>query len=213
MTTPNLIGGREMRSRPFLRDLGAFLSQPEDLLRAVAELADGQEGFVGDRQHRDLTDRFGVTAEAASAILRIADYLYGRASSLRMGVAEAVVQIEGVASRLESPVSLDEERLAAIAAILSFKRDYEQAIARGKATSTGPHFTDINGSWAVNVAELANGETIRFPILSLTVSWHDGTGSYHEAFVRMLDEDWERLNEQLKTIADGRSSVGDILGL
>ena len=202
-----------MRSRPFLRDLRSFLSQPEDLLRAAAELADGPEGFLGDRQHRNLTERFGVTAESASAILGVADYLYVRASNLRMNVTDAVAQIDAVASSVEDPIALDEGRRDALAAILSFKRGYEQAIALGNSTSTGPHFTGINGSWAINLAELSNRETVRFPILSLTISWHDGTGNYHEAFLRMSDHDWERMNEQLKIVAEGRNSVEEILGL
>lgn len=202
-----------MSSRPFLRDLRSFLSLSEDAIRATAELANGPDGFLGDRQSRELAERSGITADTALAVLRVADYLYLRAANLRMGPAEAVAQIAAVASSMDEPVILAEVHRDAIAAVLSFKSDYERTVAGRNATATGPHFTDVKGSWAVKLAELSNGETIRLPVLSLTITWHDGTGTYHEAFLQMSGRDWEKFNSQMKSVTDGRDAIEEILGL
>ena len=213
MAPQQLIRDREMRSRPFWRDLKLFLSQPEEALRAIAELGDSSEGFLGDRQRHDLNERFGIAPDSASEILRVADYLYIRASSLRMNAADAVAQVAAVASRVENPVVLDEGRRDAIAAILSFKSGYERTIATRNITTSGPHFSGVGGSWGVKMAQVSNGETVRIPILSLNVTWRDGVGNQREVFLQLSDRELENLNSQLQELANDRNAIDEILDL
>ena len=213
VTPQQLIRDWEVRSRPFLRDFKSFLNQPEEVLWAIAELGDSPEGFLGDQQHNELNERFGIALDTASDILRVADYLYVRTGSLRMNAADAVAQVDAVASRVENPVFLDEGRRDAIVAILSFKSGYERTIATRNITASGPHFTGVGGSWGVKMAQVSNGETIRIPILSLNVTWHDGVGNHREVFLQLSDQEWESLNSQLQELDTDRNAINEILDL
>ena len=204
-----LIRDRELASAGFIRDLKAFLELPEEALLAIATAEIGDEGFVG--QTGSLNSQFGISMDRARGGLQIADYLYRRTADLGLEVAEAVGQIIDIATGMELPVAIDDNHQRAIAALLSFKRDYEEVIAIAKAVANGPHFIGVDGSWSVKPIQMPNGEFVRIPVVSLSITWHDGLGHNKEPFFHMAESDWEDFASEVAAIANDRSNVEMLL--
>ena len=204
-----LIRDRELAAAGFARDLRAFLGLPEEALLAVARAEIRPEGFVS--QAVSLNAQFGIPMDEARGSLNIADYLYRRTADLGLAAADAAGQVATAASRMDVPVAVDDKRRNAIAAILSFRRDYEVAIATGKVIAQGPHFAGVNGFWGVKPVQMSNGEAIRVPVVTLSITWHDGLGNDKEAFLQMADRDWEAFTGEIAAISDSRKGIEGLL--
>ena len=202
-----LITDRELASSAFSQDLRSFSILPAEVLLAVAEIGDSQDGFYGNRQTHALSENFGIPHSTAAGVLRIADHFYVRAGSLGITAADAADQIVLAANRMGDSVEVDDIQRGAIETVLSFKRDYEMTLAAGRIMSKGPHFIGSTASWSVGQSRISNGETVSVPILSVSITWHDGVGNNHEAFFQMDDRDLGVLAELLKEIADSRQNI------
>ena len=210
MTSP-LIRNREATSRAFVRDLRSFLGQPPEVLLAISDLGDVPRGFRATGNAEILNERFTIPLDAATGNLHIAEYIYDRVVDLGLNADEAVSQLASVALELEDPIEIDVDKRNAIVAILSFKRAYEATVANRKALANAPHFTGVSGSWSVKSVTMSNGEAVRVPVLSLSVTWHDGPGNNKEAFFQMSNRDWERFNNSINAIGDGREDIEGLL--
>ena len=206
-----LIRDRELASPAFIRDLNLFFSQSTDVLKTMSDIGDSPDGFVGQQQAQRLRSEFNVPVGQALNCFRIAAYLYNRVSELHMDVDEAVRELIAIAGGLEPAVPIDEQKQSAMAEMLSFKREYEVASAISKATSDAPHFTSLNGTWAVTPVTIRNGDTVRVPVIYLTIGWHDGGGNHHEAFVHMTREDWTEFFSEVQAISDRFNDVERLL--
>lgn len=206
-----LIRDRELASSAFVRDLQSFFSQSAEVLLAISELGDEPEGFRASGHANVLNERFGVPLGVATVNLHIAAYLYDRAVDSGLNADEAAGQLVSVASGLKDPIEIDVDKRAAIVAILSFKRDYEATMASGKALANSPHFTGVSGSWSVKPVAMSNGEVVRVPVLSLSVTWHDGIGNAKEIFLQMSNRDWAMFNNSINAIDNGRKDIEDLL--
>ena len=206
-----LLPDRMLSSPAFVRDMRMFLELPARVLFGISEIGDSAEGFDAESQGGILRERFDLGIDSAARALRLAEYIYNRASDLRLEADDAAAQFAAAASNLENPISLDGERKDAVRAILSFKRDYEIARARSAtATSGGPHFIGVNGSWSVKPVRVRNGDVVNVPILAMSVTWHDGSENNHEAFFQMSAEDWEEFKSGIASIDEKREDVEDM---
>lgn len=207
MNNEPLLPDRMLSSPAFVRDMRMFLELPARVLFGISEIGDSAEGFAAESQGGILRERFDLGIDSAARALRFAEYVYNRASDLHLEADDAAAQF-AAASNLENPISIDGERKDAVRAILSFKRDYEIARARSAtATSGGPHFIGVNGSWSVKPVRVRNGEVVKVPILAMSVTWHDGSENNHEAFFQMSAEDWAEFKSGIASIEEMREDV------
>ena len=208
MNNEPLLPDRMLSSPAFVRDMRMFLELPARVLFGISEIGDSAEGFAAESHGRILRERFDLGIDSAARALRFAEYIYNRASDLNLETDAAAAQFAAAASNLENPISIDCERKDAVRAILSFKRDYEIARARSAtATSGGPHFISVNGSWSVKPVRVRNGEVVKVPILAMSVIWHDGSENSHEAFFQMSAEDWAEFKSGIASIEEMREDV------
>ena len=213
MNRESLLPDRMLSSPAFVRDMRMFLELPARVLFGISEIGDSSEGFAAESHGRILRERFDLGIDSAARALRFVEYIYNRASDLNLEADDAATQLAAAASNLENPISLDGERKDAVREILSFKRDYEIARARNAiATSVGPHFIGVNGSWSVKPVRVRNGETVKVPILAMSLIWHDGSENSHEAFFQMSAEDWAEFQSGIASIEEMREDVEDTAG-
>ena len=211
MNREPLLPDRMLSSPAFVRDMRMFLELPVRVLLGISEIGDSAEGFVAESHGRILRERFDLGIDSATRALRIAEYIYNRASNLNLETEDAASQLAAAASSLENPISIDSERKDAVRAILSFKRDYEIARARNvTATSGAPHCIGVNVSWNVKPVRVRNGEVVKVPILTMNVIWHDGSENSHEAFFQMSADDWTDFNAEIASIEEMRKDVEDM---
>ncbi len=211
MADEPLIRDRELASPAFVRDLRLFLTQTAEVMAAISETGSGPDGFAGRLQSQELSSQFGLSVNRARACLRVAEYLYSRCSELGFEADEAVTQIATVAAGLDEPIDLDEYRRNAVASILSFKREFEVARAIATAISDAPHFINVNGTWAVKVVRISDGEIIKVPVIGLSIAWHDGLGNNHEAFLQMSEGNWADFKEKIETLSSNRRELDTLL--
>ena len=196
----------------FVRDFRSLLSLSADVLLAISKLADGPDGFTGHRQARDLSSRFGIQVGKIMRALRFAEYLYDRVAELDMPVSEAADEICLVASELEDPVSIDDQKRVAFQSLLSFKREYEVSNAmKSGATTNAPHFLQMSGAWTIKPIRVRTEEPIMSPVLTMSIVWYDGSGSPHEAFFQMSDNDWTQFTEEAQSLAKSRRDIEPLL--
>lgn len=207
-----MLPDRMLASPAFVRDMRMFLELPIRVLFGISEIGDSSEGFAAESQGRILSERFDLGIDTAARALRLAEYIYNRASNLNLETDDAAAQFAAAASNLEDPVSVDGERKDAVRGILSFKRDYEIARARNvTATSGAPHFIGVNGSWNVKPVRVRNGEVVKVPILAMNVIWnviwHDGSENNREVFLQMSAEDWADFQSDIASIEESRKDA------
>ena len=178
----------------------------------IAEFGNESDGFVGSSQANRLNSRFDVPTSQAMGVLRIAKYLYNRVSEASLDVADAASQVDSIASGLNPPLSITDPQRNAIERILSYKREYEISEAHSKALADVPHFSDVSGSWGVKLFQTRAGESVRVPVMTLTLTWHDGSGDHHETFIQLSDEDWEDLGNKIKDLDSRRKLLNELLG-
>ena len=211
MNREPLLPERMLSSPAFVRDMRMFLELPVRVLFGISEIGDSEEGFAAESHGRILRERFELGIDSATRALRLAEYIYNRASDLNLETDDAAAQLAAAASDLENPISVDDERRDAVRAILSFKRDYEITRARNAtATSGAPHFMGVNGSWNVKPVRVRNGEVVKAPILTMNIIWHDGSENSHEAFFQMSAEDWADFQSDIASIEERRKDVEDM---
>ena len=211
MNREPLLPERMLSSPAFVRDMRMFLELPVRVLFGISEIGDSEEGFAAESHGRILRERFELGIDSATRALRLAEYIYNRASDLNLETDDAATQLAAAASDLENPISVDDERRDAVRAILSFKRNYEIARARNvTATSGAPHFIGVNGSWNVKPVRVRNGEVVKAPILTMNIIWHDGSENSHEAFFQMSAEDWADFQSDIASIEERRKDVEDM---
>lgn len=211
MNREPLLPDRMLASQAFVRDMRMFLELPIGVLFGMSEIGDSSEGFAAESQGRILSERFDLGIDTAARALRLAEYIYNRASNLNLETDDAAAQFAAAASNLEKPISVDGERKDAVRAILAFKRDYEIARARNvTATSGAPHFIGVNGSWNVKPVRVRNGEVVKVPILAMNVIWHDGSENNREVFLQMSAEDWADFQSDIAAIEESRKDAEDM---
>ena len=211
MVKVTLVSEKLLSNRAFVRDLTFFLQLSEEALRAISDFGSQADGFVGQTQAQSLSSGFDVPTDQSMGSLRVAKYLYDRVAELRLDVADAVGQVDLIASGLSPSLALDDGQKKAIEAILSFKRSYEKTNASSKAVSNGPHFSDVNGAWSVTLLQISDGEVVRVPLMTLGLTWHDGAGDHHEVFLQMDDKDWEDFAEKVRRLTEGRKLLDELL--
>ena len=196
----------------FVQDMQSFLRLPTEVMLAISELGNSPDGFTGHEKARSLNSRFDVRVGKIMRDLRFAEYLYDRFTDLDMEVTDAINEISLAASELEEPISIDDQQRTAIEAVLSFKRNYEVSKAiKGGVTSSAPHFIRVNGSWTIKPVRVQSQETIMAPVLAMSIVWHDGSGTRHEAFFQMSDDDWELFSEEMRSLSDNRAELETLL--
>lgn len=201
-----------LSSPAFVRDLKSFLSLSGDVLLAISELGNQPDGFVGLVQSRTLNARFGIPVDKAMRDLRIAKFLYDRVTELDLDIDNAARQLADMApGLLEDPISIDDERHNAIKAVLSFKPASEISRVKSKSVNDSPHFVGINGSWNIKPIRTREGETLKVPVMTMSIVWHDSSGNHHEAFFHMDDEDWDEFSSKTSALADSRKELEDLL--
>ena len=210
MADEPLIGNRELHSPSFIRDLRSFLSQTVEVLGAISEAGNGSDGFTGGTHAQDLAAQYGIPVTRSTGSLRVAEYLFHRVADGEFEIPEAVNELVTVAAGLDEPIEFDEQRQGVVADILSFKRDFEAAMAVTTATSDAPHFIDVNGSWGIKPVQIRNGEVIRVPVITLSIVWHDGPGNNHEAFLQMSERDWKTFTDKLENLGNSRATLDNI---
>ena len=211
MPEKSLLEERLLASPAFIRDLKSFLSLPEDVLLAISELGNGPEGFSGVSQSETLKTRFDIPIDKAMRALRIAEHLYHRVTDLGLNDATAADQIISIISRLDESIEIDNQKRKAIEAVLSFKRAYEISNVTVKALENVPHFLDVNGSWNIKIVRTREGEIIKVPVVTMSVVWHDHSINHRQAFFYMDEEDWDEFNTKMKSLADNRKDIEDLL--
>lgn len=110
MDEQTLLDERLLSSTAFVRDFEALLNLSADALLAIPKSGDGQDGFIGHGNPRNLNARFDIPIDKAARVLRIVGHLYNRVSELSLDVTVAVDQISSIASELESPIDLDDQK-------------------------------------------------------------------------------------------------------
>ena len=211
MPEKGLLVERLLVSPAFIRDLRGFLSLREDVLLAISEIGGGPEGFSGRPQAEDLNARFGVPIDEATRVLLLVEHLYDRVTELGLSTSETVSQIASIALGLEEPIEIDTRKRDAIEAVFSFKRDYEIANATSKALDNVPHFVDVNGDWSVKLIRTREGESVKIPVLTMSVIWHDSSLNHRQTTFFLSDEDWSEINTAMKAIADRREEINELL--
>lgn len=212
MVNVSLVSNKLLSTPAFVRDLTSFLNLSEDALLAIAGFGNESDGFVGSSQAHDLKTRFDIPTSQAMGVLRIAKYLYDRVSESSLDVADAVSQVDSIASDLNPPLSITDPQRNAIESILSYKRAYEISEAHSKALADAPHFSDVSGSWGVKLFQTRAGEPVKVPVMTLTLTWHDGSGDHHETFIQLSDEDWEDFGNKIKDLDSRRKPLNELLG-
>lgn len=201
-----------LSSPSFMRDLKSFLGLSEDVLLAISELGNQPDGFVGFVQSQTLNARFGIPVDKAMRDLRIAKFLYDRVTELDLDTANAAHQLAAMASGLlEDQIPIDDKRRNAIKAVLSFKPAFEIYRVKSKSVNDSPHFVGINGSWNIKPIRTREGETLKVPIMGMSIVWHDSSGNHHEAFFHMDDQDWDELSSKISALSDSRKELEDLL--
>ena len=206
-----LVRDRELNSPAFARDLGVFLTQPAEVLLAVAEVGNRSEGFSGQDQARELHDRYEVPISTGLNCLRVAGYLYDRMSESALDVDSAVEELKAIAGALPQQVVVDDQRAEAIAAVLAVKPDYEITLAIREAFANAPHFISVHGSWAVKPVRDRNGEPFNLATMALSLYWHDGAGNSHEVVVNMSRDAWQEFMATIQEIDDDFSDIEELL--
>ena len=213
MTSQLLFPDRMLASPAFVRDMRTFLELPAQTILGISEMGDSEDGFAAEYQSQALGERFGLGIDVAARMLRFANHIYDRASALNLETDDAIAQVAATALSLENPVSIDGERKAAIRAMLSFKRDYEIAVAKNvTATSGAPHFISATGSWSVRSVRVRNGEVVKAPVLAMNVIWNDALENVHEAFFQLSESDWADFNAAIASVDESRKDIENIEG-
>ena len=211
MEEKSLLEERLLSSPAFMRDFKSFVTLPVEALLAIAELGNEPEGFVGRPQALGLVSRFKIPMDKTLRDLRVAEYLYSRVSELELDTAAAVEQVASVSAGLEGKLELSLEQRDAIARILSFKRAYEMSAARKAPLAGVPHFAGLGGSWSVKLVRTREGETVKVPVLTTGISWHDGVLNHHQAFFCLSERDWSEFTRQVQSFAEGHKDIDELL--
>jgi hypothetical protein len=183
----------------------------EDVLLAISDIGNQSAGFTGLQQAQSLKIRFNIPTDTAMAHLRLAEHLYHRVAQAELDVTEAIAQIVSIASEIKDPIAIDDKQKDALATILSSKQDYETSDAVSVALANGPHFIGVNGSWSVKPIKIRSGDVIRVPIMSLSIVWHNSTGTRHETFLNMSETEWEEFSTKVLDFTESRRDLEEVL--
>ncbi len=211
MAEQTLLDERLLSSTAFVRDFEVLLNLSADALLAISKSDDGQDGFIGHGHSRNLNARFNIPIDKAARVLRIVEHLYNRVSALDLDVTAAVDQISSIASELEAPIKLDDQKRDALKAVLSFNRAYELPMATAKALDNVPHYGGVAGEWSVKPIRIRDGEIVKVPVVTVSVYWHDSTANHKQAFFYMSDADWDEFVSKVEAIKDNRKDIEDLL--
>ena len=140
----------------------------------------------------------------------MASYLYDQVTNQQLEVSVALDYLEQTA--MDLAISQDESRRPALAELLSYKREYEIVRdARDRVTGDIPHYIEITGSWNIRVHRTREDESVKVPLLGLSLLWHDTTGGRHQAFCFLNDSNWEDFMENMDLIAHERQLLQEYL--
>lgn len=211
MAEQTLLDERLLSSTAFVRDFEALLNLSAVALLAISKFGEGQDGFIGHGHSSNLNERFNIPIDKAARVLRIVEYLYNRVSELGLDAATAVDQVSSIASELENPIDLDDQKMGALKAVLSFNRAYEIPMATRKALDNVPHYVDVAGEWSVKPIRIRDGKIVKVPVVTVSVYWHDATANHNQAFFCMSDADWDEFVSKMEAIGNSRKDVESLL--
>ena len=197
-------------SKKFLEDLKFFLGLSADTLSTIARVGNDADGFFPSQKAPLISKETKLAPQEARQALSIADYLYDRVTELRMSVSSARNELVEMCSRLQINLSDDQSR--ALEEILAYRKQYELGRhARNRATSIGPHFLSMDGSWSISVYKTRENDPVKVATLSLSISWHDGQGNHKETFLTMSEKNWEKFKEKVEEINKKHEDLRDFL--
>ena len=204
LITDNLLSNESFRT-----DLCNLLNQDPSVLLALADVADHREGFSQARASI-LQARTGVTTPQASRLMYIARYLYDRVTAEAIPVPLAVDQLCGMGADIIPAVN--EEMREALMSLLTYKGHYERGqLAKIESLGSGPHYEGINGRWTISIHKTRENEVVKNVVLHLSVTWHDGRGTSHEAFFSLTSDQWQHLQGQMEDISKEYSDLQEYL--
>ena len=200
-----MVPARMLSVPGFRRDLERLVSQPREVLSAVAELAGGPEGFDVSAAV-ELQDRYGLSVSEAQSLLRVSGYLYDRVTTTSIPLEEAVEQVLGAVSDVRP--GDEDDRRGALESILRYKGEYERGrLASVRTLGVGPRFAGVDGAWTVSVFVTREEEVIKKPVLSFVLYWRDSFGNDLEAAFRMSSEEWEEFRSVIEDMDAARSAI------
>ena len=211
MATKKLVPDSLRSNEAFSRDLKELLTLTADQLSGLNRLAtESPDGFSASLQAAPVAAETGVTLEKARRAILIADFLYERSRTQRIGVDDAVQHLADIAPELG--ITDIDDKTEALLALLSPKELYETGgYSKMQARSVIAHFLDIDGVWDIRpVFHRETGKvTKELAVLLLSVSWHDDVGVSHNATFQLDENDWASFQEKMKELVAQRQALSE----
>jgi hypothetical protein len=211
VSLPELVPRRLLIVKRFQDDVRAFLSLPHSTVLAISQIVADSDGFAVSKKAPILAQQCSLAYAKAAQVLTTARYFYDRSTEKGISSEGTIEALSAIASSLEIPPFSSELRQA-LEKLFAYKNAYEKGeFARSQAAHNGPHFLDLQGSWSFAVFRTRQGESVKVPILGLSVSWHDRQGNDHEAFFQMTDPQWEEFKAAITDIDQARDHLKKLL--
>ncbi len=196
-----LIDNVLLSRKAFRDDLKLLFSLSQDQLKDLVHIGEEPDGFLANKQSLKFAESAALSVEHARSVLLITYYLYERCRELIILPDEARRQLLEVGKNLQIK-DLDKKQ-SVLQEVLVTKKAYESGgRAKVQATEAVSHFLGFNGAW--NIRPVFNRETqeilTKLPMLLLNVSWHDTTGTAHDAVFQLDEEDWEEFKVKVKEL-------------
>lgn len=203
-----LIRPATLTSVGFRNELGIFLRLSAEQIHELSVMADSRDGFRATRQTMRFAERASISPDDARYVLRVAEFLYETCRESRLPVDDAVTELVDTAAALGIP-DVSEKR-SALGDLLAAKDGYEsERYAEAQALATVAHFMSLEGTW--DIRPVFNRETqevvTTVPVLLLNLSWHDLSGTDHEAVVQLNEDEWDELREVVEQVEEKRQAI------
>jgi hypothetical protein len=197
----------------FRRDLLRLLGLSAHALEWLNSIGDGPDGFYAPVQSAKLAEHAGVGLEDAMGAVRVAEYVYERCRESHIAPDDGVTELLQIAATFQVEDAAD--KASALRALLSTKSGYEAGrYARKRTLSTVHHFEGLDGVWDNRpIFDRDTGEVLKsVPVLIMGVSWHDKTGTSHDAVFQLDDDDWRDFVERVEQLKRQREALQRHLG-
>ncbi|MCH7698127.1 MAG: hypothetical protein IH865_04220 [Chloroflexi bacterium] len=210
MAEKKLIPESLRSNESFRRDLKELLTLGTKPILALNRMAEeSADGISPADQTAGLALETELETAEARRVILVASVLYESCRDQRLPVDDAIGQLADIAD--EMGISSFSDNADSFAELLSVKSKYEtEGYARLQAKAVVPHLMDLDGVWDIRpIFHRESGEIIkRYPILLLSVSWHDDSGSAHSASFQLDDDDWADFTKQVHELEEQRSALG-----
>lgn len=213
MAEKKLIPESLRSNESYRRDLKALLTLDTGPIQTLNRLAEeSADGFSPADQAKDLANETDFETGEARRVILVASLLYESCRDQRLAVDDAIKQLVEIADDLG--ISNFSEKADTFADLLSLKSKYEtEGYTRQQAKAVVPHLMALDGVWDIRpVFHRESGQIIkRHPILLLSVSWHDDSGSSHSASFQLDDDDWSDFTKKVRELEEQRNALNDAL--